>query len=133
MSDSLWTGGSYPEEDVAEGKTFGMLGYLTGGLIGIVALIQKDNAFAVYHGKQSLGLWVLMGGVMFPLGIVYGLVASILPFLGILLFLPILVVLLAGIALAIVGALAAKKGVYQPLPFIGTKIEEVFRGIQKEG
>ncbi|MBI3270513.1 MAG: DUF4870 domain-containing protein [Planctomycetes bacterium] len=133
VDDLIPGGGVYPPEDVAEGKLFGILSYVTCGIIAILSLVQKSNAFALFHAKQALGLGIAMFAIVFPLSVISMVVSWLSSFLGLLVGLVGFVPGLAGLALAVFGAFAASKGQYAPLPFIGPKIEELFKSIQKEG
>lgn len=108
-------------EDVESGKVMAALCYLwyplpiVGLVVTIICLAQAKNAFAVFHGKQSLMLCIFL--------VASSLLAIVLiGFLG----------LLFGLVLMILGILNALRGQYKPLPLIGGFAEKWFAGIQKK-
>ncbi|MBO2545699.1 hypothetical protein J0871_14850 [Salegentibacter sp. BDJ18] len=102
-----------------EDKSIGIIAYLT--LIGLVAAFimnkDKNNEFATYHIKQSLGL-CLVGFAIFIVGLipVLGWVAS---FAGSLCLL----------VLWIMGLLNAVNGKQEPVPVLGSKFETWFKNM----
>lgn len=112
----------FDAKDVADGKAFAILSYVL-SLLGLpfflVPLIMRNNAFALYHSKQSLMvcLMVIAGGLL-----------NIIPCLGQIAFVAILVFALVVI---VMGLINASNGVAKPLPLIGKWGEEWFKGITK--
>ncbi len=108
---------------VEAGKTFAILGYAL-SFIGLpfflVPVITRDNAYSLYHAKQSMMIWLA--------GIVLGVVSAILtvicigPIVGLLGGLGLLV-------LNILGLLQAVNGEAKPLPAIGKYAIEWFKGL----
>lgn len=114
-----------PDNDVEEGKAFAILSYAL-SFIGIpfflVPLIMRNNAFALYHAKQCLILWLASIALMIISGILT--VICIGPILA----------LVGGIAifvLFIMGLIKAVNGESVPVPLVGKWGEEWFKGIQK--
>ena len=100
-------------------KSLGIIAYLS--LIGLVAAFimnkDKNNEFATYHIKQSLGL-CLVGFAIFIVGLipVLGWIAS---FLGSLFLL----------VLWIMGLLNAVNGKQKPVPVLGSRFETWFKNM----
>lgn len=119
------TGASIDAKEIEEGKAFAVLSYVL-SLIGLpfflVPLIMRNNAFALFHAKQCLILWLA--------GLVVSVATVILSFVCIGLILgPV-----AGIALlvlCIIGLIGASKGEVNTLPLIGKYGEAWFKGIKK--
>lgn len=112
-------------KEIQEGKAFAVLSYalsLVGLPFFIVPLVMRNNAFALYHAKQCLMLW--LGGIA------TGVVAAALSVICIGLVLgPILGIAL--VVLAIMGLINAAKEEVKPLPIIGKWGEDWFKGLQK--
>lgn len=106
--------------DIAEGKTTAIIAYIT--IIGlIIAFVQnndKKNDFAFFHIRQSLGLVLT--------GMSFGII-GIIPILG--WFINIIGILLV-IYLWITGLMNAMNGKDRPVPFLGVRFEEWFKGIK---
>jgi len=102
-------------EDVQNGKLWAFLAYLL-GIIGfiIVLLAQKENKFAMYHAKQSLGLFIA--------AIVLS-VAAMVPFIGWFLIGPIGMLVI--IVLWVIGMINALTGKATALPLIGSYAEKI--------
>ena len=111
--------------DTQEGKVFAILSYALSFVslpFFLVPLIMRNNAFALYHAKQSLMIWLA--------GIAVSIVSIILtaicigPILG----------LVGGVfllVLNVMGLVNAAKCEAKPLPLIGKWAEDWFKGIQK--
>jgi len=100
-------------EDMEEGKLFAILSYAL-GFVGlpffIVPLIQRNNAFSLFHAKQCLILWIIAVGGGFISSLLFAIcIGAIL--------LPIVMIFV--LVLEIIGLLNAVKGVAKPLPLIG--------------
>ncbi len=112
-------------EDMEEGKTFAILSYAL-GIIGlpffIVPLIQRNNAFSLFHAKQCLVLWIVAvaGSVISSVLIALCIGAILLP-----------IVLIFFLVLDIIGLMNALKGVAKPLPLIGQWGIDWFKGMTK--
>ena len=91
--------------DVEPGKLWAILSYLVPILVA-VPLIQKDNDFSLFHARQTLVL--LIFGIPTCGGCIIG-----------------------GLVLAVMGAMNAYNGKYEPLPLIGKFGEEWFGTIRK--
>ncbi len=107
------------ESAPVEDKTIGIIAYITviGLIIAIIMNQEKKNAFGSYHIRQSLGL--------FATGIVLALI-NVIPILGQLIF---LVVSLCIFIFAIIGIMNAVNGKEKPLPILGEKYAEWFKGV----
>ncbi len=107
-------------QEIEKGKLFAILGYII-GILCIVPLIQKDNAFSLYHAKQVLLLFLASIALSF---------LNVIPCMGQIVWgLGTLVLLV----LDIMGLVNAIKGEAKPVPLIGKFAEEWFKGIQKNG
>lgn len=105
-------------KEVEEGKVFAILSYIIPFFV-LVPLIQRNNAFALYHARQCLLLWII--GVVGSTALTFSCVLIFLtPFLS-----------LAILVLAILGLINAAKGEMKPVPLIGKFAEDWFKGIQK--
>ncbi|PKD20848.1 hypothetical protein APR41_12460 [Salegentibacter salinarum] len=102
-----------------EDKSIGIIAYLT--LIGLVAAFimnkDKNNEFATYHIKQSLGL-CLVGFAIFIVGLI-PILGWIISFLGSLFLL----------VFWIMGLLNAINGKEKPVPALGNKFESWFKNM----
>jgi uncharacterized membrane protein len=92
----------------------------------VVLFLRRDDRFAVYHAKQSLGLIVLAVVLFVAWGIV-GWVISWIPFIGFILAMAAFALVIAGyITLTIswiVGMRYALNGQMQPVPMVGGLIQ----------
>jgi uncharacterized membrane protein len=54
-------------EEIESGKIMAILSYIPIGMVGlivaVVVLVQKNNAFALYHAKQALTLYIWALGI----------------------------------------------------------------------
>jgi uncharacterized membrane protein len=97
---------SYSQQDIEDGKLWAILGYVF-QILALVPLLQKNNDFAMYHGRQALVL------LIFSIPTCGGCVVG-------------------GLVLAVMGIINAINGRYEPLPLIGRFGEQWFGGMQKE-
>ena len=114
-----------PQEDVAGGKIFAILGYIC-CIFWLIPIIKKDNAFSLYHAKQALGLTII--------GIVLSIACNVLAFIpaiGIIFGLLGMVIGLVLLVFAILGIVNAAGGHYKPLPVVGAMIDEKLASMQK--
>lgn len=99
--------------EIKEGKVYALMGYLS--ILCLIPLIfKKDNAFAFYHAKQGLVLFIAELILLF---------VRILPLIGWLI--SILGLLLCGLV-SIYGLIEALAGIYVKLPvvtYVASKIE----------
>ncbi len=105
--------------EIEAGKLLAILGYII-GIVCIIPLIQKDNAFSLYHAKQVLLL--IIAGVLLS-------VINVIPCLGQVVW---ALGSLALLVLGIMGLINAIKGKAEPVPLIGKYAEEWFKGIKKQ-
>jgi uncharacterized membrane protein len=130
-SDNIETTAT-PAPTIAEDRTVAIISYLT--IIGfIVALVLfgqpgKKTALNGFHLRQNLGLWV--GGIVFGIALmVVSFVLAFIPLIGPLLSVLLFIAFYGGFfVLWIMGLLAAVNGELKPVPVIGAKIQEVFKG-----
>lgn len=112
--------------DIESGKMLAVLSYLPVSpvnlIISIVCLVQKNNAFSLYHAKQSMALSICMVVAMIVS------LALICVVVGLFLY-P--VVLLGYFVIAIIGIVNAAGGKYKPLPLVGGIADKLFGGIHK--
>ena len=120
------TGPEMSAGEVASGKMFAILCYainFVGFPFWIIPLITRDNAFALYHAKQCLVLWI----ILFALCLIGAVLTSVC--IGVVFF-PIAGVI--SIVFNVMGVLNANNGMCKPLPVIGAWGESWFKGIQKK-
>jgi len=117
----------YPPEDIEPGKMLAVLGYLISPL-WIIPLIQRDNAFALFHAKQAMVytiVMVILGAIISVFSMITCGVGAVLAF-GIFPFLyPY-----------IMGIIYAAQGEYRPMPWIGQFADTYFSGLvadQRQG
>lgn len=107
------------EKTIAEGKTTAIIAYITviGLIIAIILNNDKKNLFAAFHIRQALGvgLFSLVIGVL-----------NIIPYIGWLAFAVGSILLFV---MWIVGLINALNGKMKPVPVLGQKFEEWFKGI----
>jgi len=107
------------ENEVSEGKTIAIIAYITiiGLLIAIILNNEKKNTFAAFHIRQGLGIGLSQ--------LVIGMIA-IIPFLGWLIF---IVGSLLILIMWISGLFSALNGREKPVPILGEKYQEWFKGV----
>ncbi len=109
--------------DVEQGKLLALLSYVI-GIVAIVVLVQRKNAYALYHAKQSLTLCIAAIAACIGLSIIGFVLAMVkLGFVSMILSLGFLAAVLG---LVILGALNAWNGRQRPLPFLGQYSERLF-------
>jgi uncharacterized membrane protein len=115
-----------PQQEIDSGKTMAVLAYIPVAMIGlivsIVVLVQKNNAYALYHAKQALTLFIVT------------LVACLActPLLFICIGIPLLIAVEIGaIVLCVIGIVNASSGKCKPLPLIDKFATKMFGNIQK--
>lgn len=108
-----------PLTTVEEGKTIAIIAYITifGLLIAFIMNNDKKNSFAAYHIRQSLGLAVT--------GLALGVIGMI-PILGWLISIFGSIFILV---LWVMGLISALNGTTKPVPVLGEKYQEWFKGI----
>jgi uncharacterized membrane protein len=117
---------NHDPNDIESGKMMAVLCYLpispVNLIISIVCLVQKNNAFSLYHAKQSMAL-IIVSVIAMAIS-----VALICVVVGLFLY-P--VVAIAFLVLTILGIVNAASGKYKPLPFIDGVATKMFGGIRK--
>jgi uncharacterized membrane protein len=117
---------NHDPNDVETGKMMAVLCYLpispVNLVLSIVCLVQKNNAFSLYHAKQSMALILVT--------IVAAAISAVLICVGIGLILYPLVAV-GFLVLTILGIVNAAGGKYKPLPLIDGLAAKMFGGIQK--
>ncbi|SFS50423.1 DUF4870 domain-containing protein [Sphingobacterium wenxiniae] len=108
-----------PTNNIEEGKTIAIISYLT--IIGLIAAFvmnkDKNNAFAQFHIRQSVGLTIL--------SFVSGLL-NFIPFIGWIIGIVTFVIF---IAFLVMGIMSALNGSTKPVPLVGEKIQETFKSL----
>ena len=116
-------GGEFPQEDIAGGKIFAILGYLC-CIFWLIPIIKKDNAFSLFHAKQALGLFIISIVLNIISQVLTAVHASIGGIVG-------LVVGLVVLVFMIIGIIKAATGKYETLPVFGEMVAGWFKGMQK--
>ena len=114
------------QAEIDSGKMMAILSYLPVGPVGLIVaiinIVQKNNAFALYHAKQALTLYICALGlyiISFPLMFIcIGVPLMILAGLG-------------ALVMCILGIMAANNGECKPLPYLGQFADKWFASIQK--
>lgn len=102
--------------EAEQGKVISILSYIF-PILCLVGLIQRDNAFTLYHAKQVL---------IMVIGCFAGSVLSVIPLVGCVIA-PL--VLVGWIVFAILGILNVVNLRMKPLPLIGKLGEDWFKGM----
>lgn len=104
---------------IEEGKTIAIIAYITifGLLIAFVMNNDKKNSFAAYHLRQSLGLGIT------------GLALSVINVIPILGWLISILGSIFLIILWVMGLISALNGQEKPVPVLGNKFQEWFKGL----
>ena len=115
-----------PQEEIDSGKTMAILAYIPVAMVGLIVSIisvsQKNNAFALYHAKQALTVYIcaLAGALV------------LLPLCFICIGVPLIIaVQVCGLVLCILGIVNASGGQCKPLPLIAPLVEKFFGKIKK--
>lgn len=113
-------------KEIEAGKMMAILSYLPVGPVGLIVAIvniaQKNNAFALYHAKQALTLYLLcIGAYVLCIPLLFVCIGA--PLLGLL--------GVAALIFCILGIVNASAGECKPLPLIGPLAEKWFASIQK--
>jgi uncharacterized membrane protein len=116
---------TFSEKDVADGRVISLVSYII-PIIGIIPLVQRKNAYAIYHGKQALTLLIAAVCV----SVIEMLLFFVLAMMSLTIVITILsyAVLLAILALIVIGAMNAWNGKTVPLPVIGQYADVIFKG-----
>ncbi len=134
---SFDTSPAYDSTAVESGKLMAVLSYLpitpVNWIVSIICLVQRNNAFSLYHAKQALALCIatlVFGALPFAL-----VVVSLLgPFRWneeyFLLIALQIVIGIVGLLLAILGIANAASGKYKPLPLVGGLASALFGRIR---
>lgn len=107
-----------PSSEVESGKVLAALCYVPyiGLVVSIICLVQKNNAFTLFHAKQALTLYI----------------AVLLSFV-IVCLVPLWLILQAVfLVFWVLGLVNAIQGKYAPLPVIGQFADKLFGSIQVE-
>lgn len=107
------------EQIIEEGKTIAIVAHITviGLIIALILNSNKKNSFASFHIRQMIGL--VLTGVIFSF-------VNIIPFLGqIIWFLGSIFL----IYLWVMGLINAINGQEKPMPVLGEKYADIFKGI----
>ena len=95
---------------------------LIGLIVSIISVSQKNNAFALYHAKQALTIYICaLGGAL-----------VCLPLCFLCIGVPLMIaVQVAALVLCILGIINANTGQCKPLPLIDKLVDRLFGKIQK--
>jgi uncharacterized membrane protein len=113
-------------------KYFAFIAYLL-SVIGaaFILLARRNDRFAVYHAKQSLGLFLVAIGVLLA-WIVVGWTLAWIPYIGFIFAMALFALAIAAYIALIVcwfmGMHYALDGKIQPVPLVGGLILRIFRG-----
>jgi uncharacterized membrane protein len=112
--------------EIESGKMMAILSYLPVGPVGliiaIINVVQKNNAFALYHAKQALTLYIFA----------LGLYIISIPLMFICIGIPLMIAAgVGGLVFCILGIMNANSAQYKPLPYIGQFADKWFGKIQK--
>lgn len=110
-----------------DGKTIAIISYLT--IIGwIIAYVMHGNnktALGAYHIRQTATLFIIGIGIWF-----IQMLVAFIPIIGWLVGILLVFVYIGLFILWIIGLIAAINGQAKPIPVIGEKAQEWFKGIQ---
>lgn len=119
-------------EDKVEDKVVGIVAYLS--LIGfIIALVLNndkkgaDKEFGSFHLRQSLGLIIASIGLFIAYAIISAILLAIGPFFLFIASFLYLIIVLAILALVIVGIINASNGEKKELPIIGKYASDILK------
>jgi uncharacterized membrane protein len=115
-----------PQQEIDSGKTMAILSYIPIALIGLIVAIvsvsQKNNAYALYHAKQALTLYICWVVV----------VLCCIPLCFVCIGFPLLIATnVAGLVLCVLGLINSSGGQIKPLPVVGQFADKWFGKIQK--
>jgi uncharacterized membrane protein len=120
------TGPQLSQQEIDSGKTMAILAYIPiafiGLIVSIISISSKNNAYALYHAKQALTLYICAA------------VAALccLPLFLICIGIPLLITVEVGaLVLCILGIINASSGQCKPLPLIAQFADKWFGKIQK--
>src|ERR1017187_9220724 len=114
------------QQEIDSGKTMAILAYIPiafiGLIVSIISISSKNNAFALYHAKQALTLYICW--------IIVALCC--LPLCFICIGFPLLIATnIAGIILCVLGIINSSSNQCKPLPVIARFVDKFFGKIQK--
>jgi len=107
-----------PAAATTEDRTVAILAYITliGFIIAIVMHSSKKTALGSYHLRQCLGLFIT------------GFVGSLLAVIPVLGWIAFPIVMIGLFVLWIMGLISAVNGQQKPMPVLGEKYQEWFKG-----
>jgi uncharacterized membrane protein len=114
------------QQEIDSGKTMAILSYIPivfiGLIVSIVSISSKNNAFALYHAKQALTLYICA---------IAGALCCV-PLFLICIGVPLLIAVeVAALVLCILGIINSSSGQCKPLPIIAPLADKWFGKIQK--
>lgn len=116
-----------PNTGAMDGKTIAIISYITfiGWIVSYVMYSNNKSQLAIYHIRQSLGLFI----TGFALYIVM-FIFLFIPILGWIISIIIWVCLVALFVLWIFGLVSAINGQEKPVPVIGETIQKILAGVK---
>ena len=112
-------GESIDAQDIKDGKILAILSYII-GILCIVPLIQRNNAYSLYHAKQVL--LIIIASIVLGIVNVIPCAGQIVSGLG----------YMALLVLWVMGLINACSDKAKPMPLIGKFAEDWFKGITKQ-
>jgi len=106
-------------KEVEEGKVLAIVSYII-GIVALIPLIQRNNAFSLYHAKQVLILMIAAAALA---------VVNVIPCIGQIICAIGMVFLLV---LDIMGLINAINGKAKPIPILGKLALDWFKGMTKQ-
>lgn len=109
-----------PEKEIEEGRVLAVIGYLW-ILFLLPLLLQRQNRFAQFHGRQGLILFVFW----FLIWVVFFLILGHIPFVGRVFHIIGYLSYLAYAILAVIGLIKAASGECWRIPVLGAYAEQI--------
>jgi len=108
------------------GRTVALVSYLTiiGWVVAYVMYSSQKTALGAFHLRQSIALFII-GFMLYVLNMIFFFV----PFLWWVINIALAVAGVGLFVLWIIGLVAAVNGEQKPVPVIGQKAQEIFKGL----
>lgn len=124
------------EASVAPGKGLALLAYtgvFVGLPLGFIPILMRDNAFALYHGKQAVASYLLAVIAIFGLTIVVSAISVVTCGIGSILMILIFPLLALPVVTAIHGIVIVSEGGFREPWGVFGLADKLFAGIQVDG